>query len=54
MSRYAIAKALGIAESTMSRFMSSKGGLSMDYIDRLAELLGLHIVVKPKGKQGGK
>ena len=49
MSRYAIAKALGVAESTMSRFMSGKGGLSMEYIDRLAALLGLHIVVK-KGK----
>ena len=46
MSRYAIAKALGVAESTMSRFMNGKGGLSMEYIDRLAALLGLHIVVK--------
>jgi plasmid maintenance system antidote protein VapI len=49
MSRYAIAKALGVAESTMSRFMNGKGGLSMEYIDRLAALLGLHIVVT-KGK----
>jgi plasmid maintenance system antidote protein VapI len=49
MSRYAIAKALGVAESTMSRFMNGKGGLSMEYIDRLAALLGLHIAVK-KGK----
>jgi plasmid maintenance system antidote protein VapI len=52
LSRYAIAKALGIAESTMSRFMNGKGGLSMDYIDRLGELLGLHIVAKPTKKQG--
>jgi plasmid maintenance system antidote protein VapI len=49
MSRYAIAKALGVAESTISRFMSGKGGLSMEHIDRLAALLGLHIVVR-KGK----
>jgi plasmid maintenance system antidote protein VapI len=49
MSRYAIAKALAVAESTMSRFMSGKGGLSMEYIDRLAALLGLHVVVR-KGK----
>ena len=54
MSRYAIAKALGIAESTMSRFMSGKGGLSMEYIDLLADLLGLHIAVKTAKKQGGK
>ncbi len=53
LSRYAIAKALGIAESTISRFMNGKGGLSMDYLDRLAELLGLHIVVKPTKKQRG-
>ncbi len=52
MSRYAIAKALGIAESTMSRFMSGKGGLSMEYIDLLGELLGLHIVVKQTKKKG--
>jgi plasmid maintenance system antidote protein VapI len=49
MSRYAIAKALGIAESTMSRFMTHKGGLSMEFIDRPATLLDLHITTK-KGK----
>ena len=49
MSRYAIAKALELAESTISRFMNGKGGLSMEYIDRLAALLGLHIAVR-KGK----
>jgi ribosome-binding protein aMBF1 (putative translation factor) len=54
MSRYAIAKSLEIAESTMSRFMSGKGGLSMEYIDRLAELLRLHLVVKAEKKQRGK
>jgi plasmid maintenance system antidote protein VapI len=54
MSRYAIAKALGVAESTMSRFVNGKGGLSMEYLDRLADLIGLHIVVKPAKKQGGK
>jgi transcriptional regulator with XRE-family HTH domain len=54
MSRYAIAKALGIAESTMSRFMSGTNGLSMSYLDRLGELLGLHVVVRPTKKQGGK
>ena len=47
MSRYSISKALGIAESTMSRFVNGKGGLSMEYVDRLSELLGLHIVIKP-------
>ncbi len=54
MSRYAIAKALGIAESTMSRFVHGQNGLSMEYLDRLAELLGMHIVVRPKQEQRGK
>ncbi|MFI5459773.1 MAG: helix-turn-helix domain-containing protein [Isosphaerales bacterium] len=54
MSRYAIAKTLGMAESTMSRFMNGKGGLSMDFIDRLAVLLGLHIVAKATTQRRGK
>jgi transcriptional regulator with XRE-family HTH domain len=43
LSRYRIAKELGIAESTMSRFMAGKGGLSMEYLDALADLLRLNI-----------
>ncbi len=54
LSRYAIAKALGVAESTMSRFMSGHGGLSMNYLDQLADLIGLHVIVKPSKKQRGK
>jgi hypothetical protein len=44
MSRYRICKTLGIAESTLSRFMSGKGGLSQEYIDGVADLLVLNIV----------
>ena len=54
MSRYAISKALGISESTMSRFVNGKGGLSMEYLDRLGELLGLHVVVRPMKERRGK
>ena len=54
MTRYRIAKELGIAESTMSRFMSRKGGLTLGLVDRLAELLGLHIAVRPKAKKAGE
>ena len=53
LSRYRIAKELEISESTMSRFMSGRAGLSMEYLDRLAELLGLHIVAEPKGGKDG-
>lgn len=46
MSRYRISKELGIAESTMSRFMSG-GGLSQSNIDALASLLGLNVTTNP-------
>ena len=43
MSRYRICKLLNITESSMSRFMGG-GGLRIQQIDALAELLGLDIV----------
>lgn len=43
LSRYRICKLLDIAESTMSRFMSGKAGLSLDTLDSLAKLLDLHV-----------
>jgi hypothetical protein len=43
LSRYRICKTLKIAESTMSRFMAGKGGLSMEVLDNLADLLDLNI-----------
>ena len=49
MSRYQICKRLDIQQSAMSRFMSGKGGLSWATVDRLADLLGLHIAKKPPG-----
>ena len=42
MSRYRISKELGIAESTMSRFMAGSG-LLLDNLDALADLLELDI-----------
>ncbi|MCI0640724.1 MAG: helix-turn-helix domain-containing protein [Gemmataceae bacterium] len=43
MTRYRIAKELAISESLLSRFMSGKGGLSMEKLDTLAEFLGIHV-----------
>ncbi|HVK13701.1 MAG TPA: helix-turn-helix domain-containing protein [Gemmataceae bacterium] len=43
LSRYRIAKEIGVAESTMSRFMSGQGGLSLANLDALADLLGLNV-----------
>lgn len=50
-SRYRLWQITGIDEATLSRFMTGKGGLSVDGLDRIAEALGLHITVqKPKRK----
>jgi transcriptional regulator with XRE-family HTH domain len=53
MSRYAICKAIGLNQGAMSRFMAGNSGLSMDTLDRLAELLGLSITARPKREGEG-
>jgi transcriptional regulator with XRE-family HTH domain len=53
LSRYRISKQLGIAESTMSRFMSGKGGLSLDNLDAVADLLELNIVTGKRPDKKG-
>jgi len=45
MTRYAICKQLDFSESVMSKFMSAKCNLSMETLDRLADLLGMNVVV---------
>jgi ribosome-binding protein aMBF1 (putative translation factor) len=45
MSRYAICKQLDFSESVMSKFMAGKCNLSMETLDRLAELLGMNVVI---------
>jgi plasmid maintenance system antidote protein VapI len=55
MSRYAIAKAIGLDQSVLSRFMAGKSGLAIDTIDRLGGLLGLRIVIeKTPSKRKGR
>jgi hypothetical protein len=50
LSRYAICKTVGLNQGTMSRFMSG-GGLSLDTLDKLAEVLDLSIVVGTKQRR---
>ena len=42
----------GVLRSTMSRFMSG-GGLSMEYLDALADLLDLHLAAGKQPKKKG-
>ena len=50
VSRYRICKIIGLAESTMSAFMSGKGGLSLAVMDKIGELLNLRIVAGKRPK----
>lgn len=52
MSRYAVAKAIDLDQSTLSRFMSGKAGLALDTVDRLGELLELHLVTGKSTAKG--
>jgi transcriptional regulator with XRE-family HTH domain len=50
LSRYRICQEIGLNQGTLSRFMSGRSGLSLETLDRLAELLGLTVVVKRQRK----
>jgi plasmid maintenance system antidote protein VapI len=53
LSHYRICQELGIAESTLSRFMSGQRGLTMKCLDRLAALLDLHVAAGKRPKRKG-
>ena len=52
MSRYAVCKEIGLSQSTMSRFMHGEGGLSIDMLDRIADVLKIDIVAGVKAGKG--
>jgi transcriptional regulator with XRE-family HTH domain len=60
LSRYGIAKASGIDQAALSRFMAGKTGLTLASLDALAGVLRLEIVQLgkpapiPKGRPGRK
>ena len=49
---YSLAAEMGVSPSTLWRFSTGKGGLSLDLLDRLAEILDLHVIINTdkKGK----
>ena len=49
-----IAKGAGVARSQLSRLLSGKRGMSVEGIERLAEYLGLEIVVQEKLPRKGR
>jgi transcriptional regulator with XRE-family HTH domain len=50
-SRYQIAKATGVAESVLSRFMSGERGLSIETAERIAAHLGLEVVLRRRKRK---
>lgn len=47
----AIARRAGLARSQLSRLLSGETGLSAGNLERLADALGLEIIVRPKRRQ---
>ena len=57
VSRYSIWQQTGIDQGSLSKFMDGERGLGLESIDKLADLLGLHICTadakqsRPKGRR---
>ena len=57
LSRYSIWQQTGIDQGSLSKFMDGERGLGLESIDKLADLLGLHICTadakqsRPKGRR---
>jgi transcriptional regulator with XRE-family HTH domain len=49
--RYRLSKETGIPQSQLSRLMTGEKGVSFDAMERLAEALGLEIILRPKRRQ---
>jgi transcriptional regulator with XRE-family HTH domain len=49
--RYRLSQETSIPQSQLSRFMTGEKGLSFDAMERLAEALGLEVVIRPKASR---
>jgi transcriptional regulator with XRE-family HTH domain len=52
-SRYVLSRETGIDQATLSRFMTGRGGLSIDVLDKLTEALQLELTPKTARKKKG-
>lgn len=50
-SRYRIAVDTGIEESALSRLMSGERGLSIEAAEKLADYLGIDIIIRPRASK---
>jgi transcriptional regulator with XRE-family HTH domain len=50
LTRYAISKETGIAQSILARFVNDSAGLSLANVDKLCEVLGVGLSAAPKRK----
>jgi transcriptional regulator with XRE-family HTH domain len=48
LSQAELARATGLGEAQISRFLGGSRGLSLESIDKLMDALGLQIVIRPK------
>lgn len=52
--RYRIAKETGVTQGQLSRLMSGERGLSLETAQRLADHLGLELVIRSKDSTSSK
>ena len=52
--RYQIAKGSGVSQAHLSRLVNGERGIGADSVQKLADYLGLEIVIQPKQQKKGK
>ena len=51
--RYRLSKETGIAESQLCHLMAGRKGVSVEALEKLADALGLEIILRPRRKAKG-
>jgi len=52
--RYQLSKETGLDQAQLSRLMSGAGAMSYENLERLADALGLEIIIRPMKVKAGK